>query len=257
MANRVEVLYRQALKTFSRKSGEVSKSFEENFSKLKTLANQITSEDVKLERCLERKRDELESRRAPVTYVEMYEDDNITMGIFIVKAGCRLPLHDHPGMHGILKVIFGTLKIQSYNIIIDERKVEEVPKKPVFPLGALISSDSVLLAEKMPSALVTASDSVCVLTPSEGNLHEIHAIGGPAAFLDILAPPYDSDIVPGLGRRECHYFMELEKTTERDDEQKEQNYQWLLPIASPSDFWSDTAQYEGPSLRYRCFCILQ
>ena len=44
------------------------------------------------------------SEGAPVTYVQLYEDKDVTIGVFILKRGTKIPLHDHPDMHGILKV---------------------------------------------------------------------------------------------------------------------------------------------------------
>ena len=33
----------------------------------------------------------------------------------------------------------------------------------------------------------------CVLEPHKSNIHRVESVGGPAAFLDILAPPYNID----------------------------------------------------------------
>ena len=53
---------------------------------------------------------------APIGYVPLWESSYFSMGIFIVRKDQRLPLHNHPGMHGILKVIHGTANIQSFTI---------------------------------------------------------------------------------------------------------------------------------------------
>ena len=41
---------------------------------------------------------------SPVTYIKILEDSDVSIGIFLVKSGCRIPLHNHPNMHGLLKV---------------------------------------------------------------------------------------------------------------------------------------------------------
>ena len=38
---------------------------------------------------------------APVTFINIYEGDVFTLGIFIIRKGNSLPLHDHPGMFGV------------------------------------------------------------------------------------------------------------------------------------------------------------
>ena len=38
---------------------------------------------------------------APVSYINIYESKYFTVGVFILRNGVSIPLHDHPGMHGI------------------------------------------------------------------------------------------------------------------------------------------------------------
>ncbi|MEQ2263654.1 hypothetical protein XENORESO_010843 [Xenotaenia resolanae] len=40
----------------------------------------------------------------PVTYMHICETEVFSMGVFLLKAGASIPLHDHPGMNGMLKV---------------------------------------------------------------------------------------------------------------------------------------------------------
>lgn len=40
----------------------------------------------------------------PVTYMHICETEVFSMGVFLLKAGTSIPLHDHPGMNGMLKV---------------------------------------------------------------------------------------------------------------------------------------------------------
>lgn len=37
-------------------------------------------------------------------YTKVIENDNFQFSIFYIKQGQQLPLHDHPDMHGIMKV---------------------------------------------------------------------------------------------------------------------------------------------------------
>ena len=63
------------------------------------------------------------------------------------------------------------------------------------------------------SSVSVSPDSVpCLLSPSESNIHKIESVGGPAAFLDILAPPYNIEPDPyteDQEERDCHYFRVL------------------------------------------------
>jgi len=69
----------------------------------------------------------------------------------------------------------------------------------------------------------------------EGNIHQVDTIDGPAAFVDILAPPYKTDI-PEVGDRCCRYFKEVNISKDTK----------LAIISNPRDYWSDTAPYTVP-----------
>nr|CAD7406479.1 unnamed protein product [Timema cristinae] len=244
MATRIEKLWKQALLTFANKSVLPPQVFEESFAKLKALAEDVTAVDVKLDSSLLNPSNQIhrsQTVKPPVTYVEIYEDDTVTIGIFILRPGARLPLHDHPHMHGILKVISGRLKLQSYTLRNRSQSIGE--KKSL--LSRVLRPKS-LVAEKHPEVIVDETSGACVLTPVEKNLHEIHSIDGPAAFLDILSPPYDSD-VPETAERSCHYFVEMPQSP--DEEILHNNMTRLYQVRSPSDFWSESAPYQGPNLR--------
>lgn len=43
-------------------------------------------------------------RKPPVTYMHICETDVFSMGVFLLGPGASIPLHDHPGMNGLLKV---------------------------------------------------------------------------------------------------------------------------------------------------------
>ncbi|KAG8230779.1 hypothetical protein J437_LFUL011342 [Ladona fulva] len=255
MATLVERLAIQALKTFSRKKPLSPQCFQANFSALKALADQVTAEDVKLDEALanyEKKKSFLRSE-APVTYIEIFENEDITIGIFVLKPNARIPLHDHPRMNGILKVILGSVRVQSYTILPDDLqdRIPDCIKKGVGESGEKIFSRSlkkqtIVIAEKLQEAVISSNSGACVLSPSEKNLHDIRSVDGPAAFLDVLAPPYNSDN-PNDEARECHYYTEAPKITSVSEEAKgDGNQVWLLQIPSPSEFKCDTATYRGP-----------
>lgn len=126
MASKIECVLRQALTTFS--GSYTSKTFHDNLVKLKRIANELDSRSVALDiRLLRWDTFELNNsidklsgstfirrHQAPVTYIEVFEDQNVSIGVFVLRDGAKIPLHDHPYMYGVLKVIYGKVKIQSY-----------------------------------------------------------------------------------------------------------------------------------------------
>lgn len=96
------------------------------------------------------------------------------------------------------------------------------------------------------------SSGPCLLTPARDNLHQIDAVEGPAAFLDILAPPYNPD-----DGRDCHYYKVLQTVADDEtgekgsqenhgEEKEKEEVKWLLEIPQPEDFWCGGETYPGP-----------
>ncbi|CAH8494428.1 unnamed protein product [Schistosoma turkestanicum] len=154
---------------------------------------------------------------APVAYVHIMENEVFSMGIFILKPGSRIPLHDHPGMYGILKVLTGSVRCRSFtrlkNVqsIIDLKNFHHNQTSSSLLLLSSVFDDSkwqltdLIIARPHQDTVLSTDHQPCLLFPIEGNLHEITPVDGPAVFLDILAPPYDHD----LGTRECRFYKEI------------------------------------------------
>lgn len=85
---------------------------------------------------------------------------------------------------------------------------------------------------KLAPVIATENDGPCALYPLEGNIHQIDAVEGPAAFVDIISPPYVND---GIGR--CRFYKEI-KTSKGIQ---------LESIGVPRDYRSDLAKYDGPT----------
>ena len=112
---------------------------------------------------------------------------------------------------------------------------------------------------------VTPDSCPCLLSPSESNIHKIESVGGPAAFLDILAPPYNIDPDPYMDdqeERDCHYFRVLSEPVAEVGNlfaidqnllnvmiQDSPGHHWLMMCDPPASFYCDTEQYSGPSIR--------
>jgi cysteamine dioxygenase len=228
MASKIEVLCRQAIKTFSRRHVRqplTSPLFEENFHSLVNFVNKITASDVGLEESLSTSSSG--PNRPGVTYIRIYEDLDVSVGIFVLRPQASLPLHNHPEMRGILKVLAGRVDVQCYT-----------------PLDAFDPNSQLLVCKKHQPQSVDSDDSACLLDSRTRNLHEIkHGDGLIAAFLDILAPPY-TDFPDEDGReRDCFYYQ-----VGREDIIDGKTVSCLERIRTPKSYTCDSVLYKGPSL---------
>lgn len=241
MVANIQKIAQTSYRIFSRlyASGEVLIG-NENVGLLSSMMNKVKSSDVNFDMAKVPKYADADDE-APVSYIGIFEDPVMTMAIFVIREGCKIPLHDHPGMYGFCKVIHGTARLQSYSNVknFDAQPPEEISHqlKPMFK-NAL---KPVYLEN---DCAVSSEDDCCVLTPDSGTYHELSAHNGPVAFLDILAPSYDHSTT---GQRICQYYREIGRKSHQTRHQGKQ-VKWLLPISSPDEFWCDHTEYEGPSI---------
>jgi len=120
---------------------------------------------------------------APVTYIKIHEDQDVSIGIFVVKGGQKIPLHNHPKMHGLLKVIYGKVDISVYSKLkthqIEQLDIPQVLKDK----GHLIDQGFVFPSFRETYKSIGDESGALVLTPDDNNYHEIVTVGeGHAAF---------------------------------------------------------------------------
>lgn len=119
-----------------------------------------------------------------VAYVEIAQSSNYTIAAFILPPGSSIPLHDHPHMYVVSRVLWGTLHVKAFDI---------------FPDDSARLPDQQLLAKRNEDFIIPAGD-VKALTPTASNVHSFSAEEWTAVF-DILLPPYDA-----LEDRHCTYY---------------------------------------------------
>lgn len=242
----IQKIARQALLTFrGLGSTDACKGFTENLSQLNKLVSEIRAEDLKIRPQKNAAAPPPISvpHNPPVTYMHICETEAFSMGVFLLKGGTSIPLHDHPGMHGMLKVLYGKVRIMGFD------KMESSPTELPPPLQRYKRS-SVLRAALRSSGEYGDGSPPCLLSPHRDNLHQISAVDGPAAFLDILAPPYDPD-----DGRDCHYYKLLLPAASPEDtgdgaaaDGVHPREVWLLEIPQPDDFWCGGEPYPGPKV---------
>ncbi|CAL5087889.1 unnamed protein product [Urochloa decumbens] len=156
-----------------------------------------------------------------ITYVHIHECDDFSMGVFCFPAGATLPLHDHPRMVVLSKLLYGSMRVSSYDWVAAPRSGTSK--------GGLAK---VVAVDELREAPCRAS----VLFPrSGGNIHTLTAVT-PCAFLDVLAPPYAEE----LGRPST-YFSDIPVPT------LPPGYA-VLEEELPEDFRVVGAPYIGPEL---------
>lgn len=134
-----------------------------------------------------------------------------------------MPLHDHPNMCGMVKVISGRMKVESYS---------RIPSK----------STNEVLVKAENAKIITENSDASVLLPDVGNYHELTALDDrPAAFYDILSPPYSDQTESSDTARHCTFY----RKTMVDSSGSNAIFR-LIKIPTPSHYYCDTFTYEQP-----------
>ncbi|XP_039050009.1 plant cysteine oxidase 1-like [Hibiscus syriacus] len=120
-----------------------------------------------------------------ITYIHIHECDKVSMGIFCLPAGSVFPLHDHPGMTVLSKLLYGSVYVRAYDWV---RAENFSPRANGVAATAI---DGIFNAPCEPTVLFPRSG---------GNIHSFTALT-PCAILDVLSPPYSDD----FGRPSTYY----------------------------------------------------
>jgi cysteamine dioxygenase len=126
MVSLVQSIARLAQLTFNANKCQSEEVFNESLNKLKKLMSQLTHKDINLNKELMSDSStrlgslsilrHLSSKRAPVSHVSICETQHFQMCVFGLRHEfSRIPLHSHPNMFGIIKVVFGSVTISHYS----------------------------------------------------------------------------------------------------------------------------------------------
>ncbi|CAM6046865.1 unnamed protein product [Sphagnum compactum] len=177
----------------------------------------------------------------PISYLHLYECEQFSMGIFCLPTSAAIPLHNHPGMTVLSRLLYGSVHVRAYDWVnpFDE-KLNADPSRP-------------RLAKLVVDHVLTAPCETAVLYPTTGgNIHAFTALT-PCALLDVLAPPYS----PATGRH-CTYYHNVPRAVFADGSDALQengdiaaenpNYEWLEGFQPPEDFVVQRGIYRGPKV---------
>ncbi|CAI5969683.1 unnamed protein product [Closterium sp. NIES-64] len=191
-----------------------------------------------------------------ITYLHVYECEDFSIGIFCLPASARIPLHNHPGMTVLSKLLYGSMHIRSFDWV---RPIDDAASSAALATAAAAASAAAAaaatsasatpdarLAELVEDQVLTAPCATEVLHPTcGGNLHAFTAVT-PCAVLDVLAPPYNAD-----AGRHCSYFHELSSLSALPpgvNGERGNPFCWLEEFQPSDDFVVQRGHYRGPKV---------
>lgn len=195
--------------------------------------------------------------------------DQYSIGIFVFGPNARIPLHDHPDMVVLSRVLYGDLHRLSLDLARDEEALTFFEDYGTMQSGASSSSSSSSswfrgswfsrmnsIRNKLPIGSKAAfknevdhlqAPDVTVLYPYEGNLHEFVAGPNGAAVLDVLLPPYDN-----VQNRDCTFYNIQNVTSSNNNSNSGANNTasntrkepcFIVPTGQPENFHCISGQY--------------
>ncbi|CAG9856242.1 unnamed protein product [Phyllotreta striolata] len=209
MASLIQSILQQSLVTFRSDPA----SFSAQMTTLAGLVEKITAEDLNFDIAFASAPADSDPTIpvAPITYIHIFQDGVLSIGIFVLKADKTIPLHNHPDMYGLVKVLSGKVKIDSYSL--NTTKTREITNQETTNVPEGVVPKNIFPAECNSSEVCDSLSKPCLLEPHNKNIHEIRSVDGAAAFLHVLAPPYAeaAAAAPEAAAKRCSFYAALRR----------------------------------------------
>ncbi|OEU15212.1 hypothetical protein FRACYDRAFT_261575 [Fragilariopsis cylindrus CCMP1102] len=177
----------------------------------------------------------IDDRKSVVRYLHIAEvPDQYTIGIFVFGPNECIPLHDHPEMCVLSRVLYGDLQRLSLDL---DRGGEEKGKPLTTAVAAAAAEEKGVIILDFLQA-----PDVAALYPYEGNLHEFVAGPHGAAVLDVLLPPYDDE-----QKRDCTFYKIQDITTAMIQQHQQHISSSTTTIPTITKRWSWTQSHFSSS----------
>lgn len=105
----------------------------------------------------------------------MVKEQNINGGVLTIDNDQLVPLHDHPGATGMLRILSGETEIWQFD--------------PAMTGKEHSSGQDITRLVRVSHRILKAGDTA-ILTPERGNIHALRAVSKKCSMLDFFIPPY-------------------------------------------------------------------
>lgn len=173
----------------------------------------------------------------PITYLHIYECDKFSICIFCLPPSSVIPLHNHPGMTVLSKLLFGTMHIKSYDWVDGHQNLQESTNTSHF------QTPGAGLAKIKTDTIFSAPCNTSILYPNAGGNMHCFTAKTPCAVLDVLGPPYSDP-----EGRHCTYYNDSPYADTNLAPEENEGYAWLEERVKPDDFFVLGAKYRGPRI---------
>ncbi|KAG8637899.1 plant cysteine oxidase 2 isoform X2 [Manihot esculenta] len=221
----------------------------DKIEKMKAVLDDIKPEDVGLSQEMPYFQSPASGRTPAITYLHLHECDKFSMGIFCFPPSGVIPLHNHPGMTVLSKLLFGTMHIKSYDWVVDGPRNESAVANSSEVKQSDIQQPQVRLAKvKIDSNFIAPCDPTILYPADGGNMHCFTAVTA-CAVLDVLGPPYSDP-----EGRHCTYYFDFPFGNFSVDgvsvsEEERESHAWLQDRGKqPEEFAIVGKLYRGPKM---------
>ncbi|EGC34946.1 hypothetical protein DICPUDRAFT_152760 [Dictyostelium purpureum] len=129
-----------------------------------------------------------------IFYYPLLENEKFTLAIFAFPPHTKIPIHDHPQMTVLSKVLYGKVNCKSFDWI--RKSNNEI----------ITNNIKNGKARYIGERDITENDNVKITLPDEENIHTFETSEDHSAVLDLLYPPYEQY------KRDCTYYRPTSPT---------------------------------------------